>query len=462
MIRGLERQPFPQGWTHPGLRLHRLWFGRRSWQWRARAALAVLAVCVIGVLLGLPKWTLGLAVLGAFVPVGVKPQTSLSEIESRYGAAYTTALVAPEDPHGFHERLQRQAENVVFKAELPPLPYLELLVAGALVALPFMLSLSSNNAVNAAQAVNPNDFRPSDQTSTPRGSAPVVLDGAQAPDVPRGNSSSAPGRSASSNTMTERQVGQVAPGGGQAAGNPEQLDKEFLDALERGAIRTTTGSNASKTGKVEDRDRSASGGKPSDQRNGAQSGQADSSQNAQGQNGKNGQNAQGKNGQQSGQQQNQNGQNQNGQNSKNQNGNQSQQGQQSGQNGSGGPQSQDPSKQFNRGADRGQDGLDQGDQRNPDGTPRSGRPDQPGSGGRNGGRGQAAGATAAGQGKLEYLPGQDRGDQRRSGALQLPGDPSRGLTATPGSPEYRRAVESAILDPRLPPEYREMLKNYYR
>ncbi len=441
--------------------MHRLWFGRRSWQWRARAVLMVLAVCVVGVLLGLPKWTLGVALLGAFVPISLKPQTSLSEIESRYGAAYTTALVAPEDPHGFRDRLQHQAENVVFKAELPPLPYLELLVACALVALPFMLGLSSNTPGNAAQAVTPNDLRPSDQTSAPRGSAPVVLDGAQTPDVPRGDSSSATGRSASSNTLTERQVGQVAPGGGQAAGNPEQLDKEFLDALERGAIRTTTGSNTSKNGKVEDRDRGTSGGKPSDQGNGAQSNQRDPSQNAQGQNG---QNAQGQSGQQGGKQQNQNGQGQGNQGSKNQSGNQGQQGQQSGQNGSGAQQSQDPSKQFNRGADRGQDGLDQNQegQFNPDGTPKSGGPGQPGRGGRNSGGAQAAGAVGAGQGKLEYLPGQDRGDQRRSGALQLPGDPSRGLSATPGSPEYRRAVESAILDPRLPPEYREMLKNYYR
>jgi hypothetical protein len=461
MNRVFQRQPLPKGWAHPGLRLHRLWFGRRLWQWRARSVLIVLAVCVVGVLLGLPAWTLGLALLGAVVPVGLKPQTSLSEIESRYGAAYTTALVAPEDPHGFHERLQRQAENVVFKAELPPLPFLELLVAGALVALPFVLGLSSNAATSAAQTVTPNDFRPTDQTSTSRSVAPVVLEGAQVPDVLRGNSSSAQGRSASSNTLTERQVGQVAPGGGQAAGNPEQLDKEFLDALERGAIRTTTGSNASKNGKVEDRDRSASGGKTSNQGNGSQSGQTNSSKNAPGQNG---QNAQGQSGQQGGKQRNQNGQNQGAQGSQSQKGNGGQQGQKPGQDGSGAQQGQDPSKQFNRGADRGQDGLDQNQdgQFNPDGTPKSSGPGQPGQGGRNGGRGQDAGKTAAGQGKLEYLPGQDRGDQRRSGALQLPGDPSRGLTATPGSPEYRRAVESAILDPRLPPEYREMLKNYYR
>jgi hypothetical protein len=442
------------------LRLHRAWYGRRAWQWRARSVLIVLGVCVLGVLLGLPKWVLGVSLFGAFVPVRLERRASLAEIESRYGAAYTTALVAPDDPHGFRERLQRQAENVVFRAELPPLPFLELGAALALVALPFVLSLSTGNPAAAARPVTPNDFRSPDQTSAPRGSAPVTLEGTQAPDVPRGNASSAPGRAAASNTLTERQVGQVAPGGGQAADNPEQLDREFLDALERGAIRTTNGSNTSKNGKVEDRDRSGSGGDPSNQRNGAQSNQGDPSQNPQGGD----QNAQGQNPQQGGnQKQNQNGQGQGAQGSQNRNG-QGQRGKQSGQNGSGGSQTQDPSRQFNRGADRGQDGLGQNQdgQFNPDGTPKSGGPGQPGRGSRDASGKQGAGDVASGQGKLEYLPGQARGDQRRSGALQLPGDPSRGLTATPGSPEYRRAVESAILDPRLPPEYREMLKNYYR
>jgi hypothetical protein len=67
-----------------------------------------------------------------------------------------------------------------------------------------------------------------------------------------------------------------------------------------------------------------------------------------------------------------------------------------------------------------------------------------------------------GQGKLEYLQGAPKGNQVRSGALQLPGDPKNGFTSPTNSAAYRRAAESAVLDPRLPPEYQEMLKNYYR
>lgn len=448
---------------HAGLHLHRAWYGRRAWQWRARAVLVLLALCVIGVLLGLPKWVLGGSILGVLMPVPLKRYASLTEIESRYGAAYTTALVAPEDPHGFRERLQHQAENVVFKAELPALPFLELGFALALAALPFVLSLSSSDPALAARPVSSDEFRTPDQPNAPRGSAPVVLDGTQAPDVPRGNASSAPGSAARSGTLTERQVGQVAPGAGQSGEAPQQLDREFLDALERGAIRTTSGSSGSRDGRIQNRDRSGSGGDPSGQRDGTQSGQRDPSQN--GQNGN--PNGQGKNAQQGAQNQNdRNAQGQNAQRSQNQN-SQNQQGNQPGQNGSNGSNSQDPSRQFNRGADRGKEGLNpnqdnQFDPNNPNRDSGPNSPGRPGRGSRDANGGNNPGQVAAGQGKLEYLPGDARGNQRRSGALQLPGDPSRGLTATPGSPEYRRAVESAILDPRLPPEYREMLKNYYR
>jgi hypothetical protein len=72
------------------------------------------------------------------------------------------------------------------------------------------------------------------------------------------------------------------------------------------------------------------------------------------------------------------------------------------------------------------------------------------------------GTNNAKNGKLEYLPGENQGNQVRSGAMQLPGDPRRPLTLTPGTPAYQRAVENAVLDPRLPPEYQELLKNYYK
>ncbi len=457
MLRRFQPEPAPSGWIHPSLRFHRAWYGRRTWQWRARVALIALVVCVIGALLGLPKWVLVLSVLGAFVPVQLRRQTSLREIESRYGAAYTTALVAPEDPHGFRERLQRQAENVVFKAELPPLPWLELGIAVAFAALPFVLALSPANPATDARAVAPDALRPPEQTAAPRGNAPVALDGTQAPNAPRGDASSAPGRAAGSGTLTERQVGQVAPGGGKAADAPEQLDREFLDALERGAIRTTEGSSPSRTGKIENRDQSGSGTNPNGQPKNS-SGQPDGSQNAQGD-----QNGQRRGGQQG----NQNRGNRDGQqpsqgSGKNAQGNQPGNSTQNGSNGD----NKDPSKQFNRGADRGQDGQNPGqdnpfDPNNPN-RDANGAPGQPGRGSRSGGAGTDPAQAVAAQGKLTYLPGQARGDQRRSGALQLPGNAGRGLSATPGSPEYRRAVESAILDPRLPPEYREMLKNYYR
>lgn len=451
------REPLPSGWINASLRLHRAWYGRRAWQWRARAVLLALVLCVIGVVIGLPKWVLGLSILGALLPVPVRRSASLTEIEARYGAAYTTALVAPEDPHGFKARLQHQAENVVFKAELPPLPWLEVGIALAFVALPFVLSLSPGNPGQSARPVTPDEFRSPSPPAPSRSAAPVALDGSQAPNVPRGEASSVPGRAAGSGTLTERQVGQVAPGGGKSADAPEQLDREFLDALERGAIRTTEGSNLSRNGKVENRDRSGSGNDSNGQKSG--SGQGDPRQNAQG----NGPNAQNQNGQRRSTQ-NRNPQGQNAQGSQGQNAQSAPRvDRQPGGNDPGAPNSQDPSNQFNRGVDRGQDAQNNPfDPNNPNRDASPNAPGQPGRGGRNASGGADAAQSTAAQGKLEYLPGQARGDQRRSGALQLPGDPRRGLSATPGSPEYRRAVESAILDPRLPPEYREMLKNYYR
>lgn len=451
----------PPGWAHPYFGWHRVWHARRVWQARARVIVILLVVAVVAVLFGAPKWLMAASLIGALWPVPVRRERSLVEIEGRYGAAYTTALTAPDDAHGFARRLRGFAENIVRNGELPALPALEMVIALALVVLPFVVSFAPGTPGADAQAVtstrpeNPDTFPPALETP------PVVLEGAQAPGTDSRGGVSAPGKAARGGSVPEGQVGQVKPGGGLSNEAPDEISREFLEALERGAIRSADGAGANRNGKVENRDRP---GEQSNRQDGAgqeTDAQGNQGNNANGQNGKNGQRGPNQQGQQNGNQQGQqNGNNADGQNQSGKPG----QNAQNNPNASGNAQSQDPSQRFQRGLgpdESEQQGsgnsFDQGQQgRNGNNQPGSNR------GGRGPSNSNKPGTAEDGQGKLEYLPGQPRGEDRRSGALQLPGDPRRPLTGTPGSPTYRRAAESAVLDPRLPPEYQEMLRNYYR
>lgn len=450
----------PPGWARPGLELHRRWHARRALALRARLALALLVPLVAAVWLGAPAALLALALAGLALPVAPSPMSTLREIERRHGEAYTTALVAPpDDRFGIAERLRRQADVVAGRAELPGLPLPELLAAVAIASLVLVLPApgAARASLDAARpaAVAP----PRDRPSTDAGPAEPVLDAPTTAAAPDGGRGARPGRAASGGTPAESNVGPVRPGSGTAESDPDAVTRDFLEALERGAVRgrppRNDGGGATAGPAVEDQDAAASGGSGS----GTQGGQ----------DGRGGQDGTGARAPKPG----------------------GGAGQRGAPGGTGGPPGDGPAGAGSRPPSA----SDQGPSRRPpagtapraDGTrdPAGGQLDeggagpggrgdaQPGSGdagregnatGARGARGTATrdGAEIEARGKLEYLPGAARGTASRSGALQLPGDPRRPLTGDPSSAEYRRALEAAVLDPRLPPEYQELLRNYYR
>ncbi len=458
----LLRSPeLPKGWTHQVLSLHRTWHLRRVWQWKARAVAALTVVALIAVILGADKRWLLASVLGVLLPAPHPKSQTLLEIERAQGEIYTTALVAPEDSFGFSKRLLEGAKYVVHKAQLPALPWLEglgiLLLASLAFVIPAQNASSQDNAL--AVAPTPTEQSLNNPSSDPQ-AAPPVLNAPASGAAPQAGQDAANGKPASGGTPGESGVGESRPGGGNASDDPAAVSRDYLEALERGAVKSQdgqqkTGNNAKK---VEDLNSSKT-----DQNGKGQSG-------ANGQSSQNGQN--GKPGQKPG-----SGQQNNGQQGKNgqqgQNGQQNGSGNPSNPNGSGkqGQQNQNPSgkngQKNGSSSQNGADRFDRGENSDtgsfPNQSPENQGRSQPGQAGRGGGLGNRLnGTNAAKNGKLEYLPGQVQGSQVRSGAMQLPGDPRRPLTLTPGTPAYQRAVENAVLDPRLPPEYQEMLKNYYK
>ncbi len=457
----LIRSPeLPKGWTHQVLSLHRSWHWRRVWQWKARAVAALTVVALIAVTLGADKRWLLASLLGVLLPAPHPKTQTLLEIERAQGEIYTTALVAPEDSFGFSKRLLEGAKYVVHKAQLPSLPWLEGLGIVLLASLAFVIPAQSASSQDNALAVAPTLTQQSlgDSSSDPQ-SAPPVLNAPASGAAPQAGQNAANGKPASGGTPGESGVGESRPGGGNATDDPAAVSRDYLEALERGAVKSQGGSQKSGNNakKVEDLNSSKT-----DQNGKGQSG-ANGQNSQNGQNGKPGQKP--GSGQQNNGQQGQNGQQQNGTgNASNPNGT-GKQGQQnqnsSGKNGQkngkqNGANSQNGADRFDRG-ENGDGGSFPNQSRDPQGR------SQPGQAGRGGGLGNRLnGTNAAKNGKLEYLPGENQGNQVRSGAMQLPGDPRRPLTLTPGTPAYQRAVENAVLDPRLPPEYQEMLKNYYK
>ncbi len=464
---------FPQGWAHPRLWLHRSLHSRRVLQYRARVtliALVVLLIAVIALKLS-PVWLL-LALVAAALPTPIKPAASLRELEVTNGA-YTTALVAPTDEFGFQTRLESQALAQQKQADLPAYPWLEGGIAAALCSLLLVFPPQSNADRAAAREIsNPALTRGTDPNTSDAASssdAPPVLDApSRNTAAPTGSGDAKPGQAASGGSIGEPNVGDLKPGGGNASEDPAAISREFMNALERGAVRDA-GSNDPQTGKpnqpqVQDNDaKAAQQGSANGDQSGSQSGNGSqgSNQNKPSQNGS-GQNGSGQNKPNQGgqgnqpQQQNPNssGGNQSGQQgnqpSNSSNGNGTQNGTRPGQSGQRNGRGNTPNP------DDGQSGNGQGSNRN------NSNQTTPARGARGASDPQAAQRPDAQSGKLEYLPGTVRGTQVRSGALQLPGDPRAPLTGTPGTPAYKRAAEGAVLDPKLPLEYQELLKNYYR
>jgi hypothetical protein len=464
----LKPSSLPKGWTHPKLRLHRAWYARRTWQWRARAVLVLTVPLLVAVIaLNLSPYTLLLALLPAILPTPVRPASSLREVENLNGA-YTTALTAPEDEFGFQRRLESQALSVQRHTELPNLPWLESAATIALCSLLLVFPPRAPITDPTARTVTREQLE-REQTSGQQPSsndAQPVLDAPSRGGAPAG-SDAKPGQAASGGSLPESQVGDVKPGGGNASEDPEAISREFMEALERGAVRdrSESGDPQNRDGtRVQDNDATAgqqgsaggdenADGSSGDQ--GGQNGRNNQQGNRPGQQGGS-QNNPGQNGQQGnqgGQQGAQNGnssdaQNPGGNNDSSGSGSQSNNSQNRNANGRGNnPELEnDPSQGFNEGRD------------NQNATQRN----QPGRGGRGSSDPTKPQGVDGQSGKLEYLPGSVKGTNVRSGALQLPGDPRRPLTGTPGTPGYKRAAESAILDPKLPPEYQELLKNYYR
>ncbi len=471
------RAPLPAGWQHSRLTLHRAWHSRRTWQHRARGVLIAVAITllIVWVLQLSPVWLL-LAFVGALAPIPKEAQT-LSELERTHGGAYTTALNAPNDTHGFKDRLEGMAATVQKNAELPAWPWLEILGIMALLSLVLVLPHSSSMTPNDGSRSVPPISRNSGNellNGSRSTEAPPVLD-APSQNAPAGDATAKPGAAASSGAPGEQQLGQVKPGGGEASDDPQAVSKEFLEALERNAVRDRNENGQNDGSKVEDAnppsvaqngggDQDGNQGQnqsPQEGQDGARDGTSQS-QNQNGQRGNSSNGQQGQNGQQNGQP---NGQNQAGNQSGNQQGSSANDGQQNGQQrGQGQGQSANKNASRDR-ADR--NNIDEGDARNGDqgsngnGDGQPNNRSAPGQGNRGSSQAVAVNRPKT-DGKLEYLPGTVKGNNVRSGALQLPGDPKNGFTSAPGSASYRRSAEAAVLDPRLPPEYQEMLKNYYK
>jgi hypothetical protein len=460
----------PNYWKHSSLNLHRGWFIRRAIQIKTRAVLIGVAILllVVWALGASPLWLL-LSLIGVFMP-SAKPEKTMQEIENTAGAAYTTALTAKPDEHGFQNRLMNMALAAQKNTTLPTLPWLEGLGMALLLSLLLVLpprtvsaALSPTDRTVTREAFdNPNaPGIASGQASDP------ILD-APTRDAPPAGTDAKPGQAASGGSASEQNLGALKPGGGNATEDPEAISKEFLEALERGAVRDRDPNKTGETGgKVEDANPPSAGssgsadGKNGEGENGTGQSANRNNQNGQqgSQNGQNGQ--QGNRNGQNGQPGNQNGTGQNGQN-----------GAQGGQNGQG-QNGQNGANQPGNGTQGNQQGrnprgnnIDKGeeyqgfDPQNPNGT--GSRTTSPGQGARDAKGNPIPAARESGKGKLEYLQGTPKGNNVRSGALQLPGDPKNGFTSPTNSATYRRSAESAVLDPRLPPEYQEMLKNYYR
>ena len=456
----------PAGWNHPNLNLHRRWHSRHNLSLRARQALILLVPAAIPMWIFSSPWWLLIALLGlvwnpAWPPFQWREWRTLEVVSKQHGEAYATALNAPSDPFGFSKRLETQAQNIERNAELPNLPWLEVLAAAVIVSLVWLIPAREISATSLAAAGNETNLGRRLPGETLPENNPGVSGAAVTNPAPQGQTQS----SSPTGTGGTAGVGATRPGASNSGTAPtesnEDISREFGQALERGAVRTPP-ANPTPAPKQSD-------GKNDDRT--ASSGNGDASGNPTGNARKGGGNDQ-PGGSQPGNSQNQNGQKrdnpgQGGQSGGTQPGTQNtpssgqnQAGKQSG--GQPSPGNRDKRGQRGQGqADDGSDfgGMNPGQKGNdPSGQSR----DVPGGKGTTGGGKPQSVPDANGAGKLEYLPGESKRNIVRSGALPLPGDSSRTLPAGSSGEPYRRAAESAVLDPRLPPEYQELLRQYYR
>ncbi len=453
----------PAGWNHPSLNLHRQWHLRHGLSLRARQALILLVPAAILMWVLSSPWWLLVALLGlvwnpAWLPFRWHEQRTLEVVSFQHGDAYATALIAPVDAFGFSKRLETQAQNIERNAELPNLPWLEVLVAAVIVSLVWLIPARGDSANSLAAAGNETNLERRLPTETLPENDPGVSGDPVTNPAPQGQTQS----SSPTGSGGTAGVGATRPGASNSGGAPttesnEDISREFGQALERGAVRTPPAAPTPAPNKQD--------GKKADDRT-ASDGSSDGTGNPGG-NARRGSGSNQNGGAQPGGSQNQNGQKRD---NPGQSGGQpgTQNAPASGQNQAGKQSGGQPSPS-NR-DNRGQRGQGQAD----DGSDFGGSPGQKGNDpngqSRNvpGGKGTTGGGKpqsvpgANGAGKLEYLPGETKRNIARSGALPLPGDASRTLPAGSSAEPYRRAAESAVLDPRLPPEYQELLKQYYR
>jgi hypothetical protein len=455
----------PAGWNHPSLNLHRQWHVRHGLSLRARQALILLVPAAILMWVLSSPWWLLIALLGlvwnpAWLPFQWHEQRTLEVVSKQHGDAYATALIAPSDPFGFSKRLESQAQNIERNAELPNLPWLEVLVAGVIVSLVWLIPARGISANPLAAAGNETNLEHRMPAETLPENDPGLTGAPVTNPAPQGQTQS----SSPSGSGGTAGVGATRPGASNSGGAPttesnEDISREFGQALERGAVRTPP-SAPTPAPNTQD-------GKKPDGRT-ASDGSSDGSGNPGG-NTRRGSGSNQNNGSQPGGSQDRNGQKrdnpgQSGGKPGSQNAPSSSQNQPGKQ--SGGQSSPSPSNRDNRGQ-RGQgqadDGSDFGSSPGQKGNDPNGQSrNTPGGKGTTGAGKPQSVPNADGAGKLEYLPGETKRNIARSGALPLPGDASRTLPAGSSSEPYRRAAESAVLDPRLPPEYQELLKQYYR
>jgi hypothetical protein len=149
----------PAGWNHPSLNLHRQWHLRHGLSLRARQALILLVPSAILMWVFSSPWWLLVALLGlvwhpAWLPFQWHEQRTLEVVSQQHGDAYATALIAPTDPFGFSKRLESQAQNIERNAELPNLPWLEVLAAAVIVSLVWLIPARGNSGNSLAAAGN--------------------------------------------------------------------------------------------------------------------------------------------------------------------------------------------------------------------------------------------------------------------------------------------------------------------
>jgi hypothetical protein len=456
----------PTGWNHPSLNLHRQWHVRHGLSLRARQALILLVPAAILMWVLSSPWWLLIALLGlvwnpAWLPFQWHEQRTLEVVSKQHGDAYATALVAPTDPFGFSKRLESQAQNIERNAELPSLPWLEVLVAAVIVSLVWLIPARGITTSTDGTAPNSTNLERRTPAETLPENDPSVTGSPVTNPAPQGQTqSSSPTGSGGTSGVGATRPGASNSGGAPTTESNEDISREFGQALERGAVRTPPSAPTPAPNKQD-------GKKPDDRT--ASDGSSDGSGNPGG-NARRGSGSNQNNGSQPGGSQNRNGQKrdnpgQSGGKPGDQNAPSSSQNQAGKQ--SGGQSQPSPSNRDNRGprgqgqADDGSDfgGMSPGQK----GTDPSGQSrNTPGGKGTTGGGKPQSVPDANGAGKLEYLPGETKRNISRSGALPLPGDSSRTLPSGSSSEPYRRAAESAVLDPRLPPEYQELLKQYYR